>query len=285
MFAPGGAIVLQPGETVSITISTFGPLPAVLFGGSGASGTELPTRGASLAAVRHGRSSTALVLQQVSMAARAQLIACLPDAATRAFGEGSDVEGMITRDGDVLIRMTGITDPVSPISYAVEGLEHDPETWPAPSLLLRLGLLANGEVFAANWDALTHILVASSLGQGADAMLAALVASLVAARSPEELGLIVLASPHALPEELPRLPHLIEWPIDPHDEQRVLGAITLARKALEERIASGRAESADLVLVMAELGQLSAEHIVALGPIMLPGPRYRVRVLAASGSS
>jgi len=236
----------------------------------------------SLAAVRHGRSSTTLVLQQVPMVVRAQLIGCLPAAATRAFGEGADVEGMITRDGDVLIRLTGITDRVSPVGYAVEGLEDDPEAWPAPSLLLRLGVLANGEVFAANWDALTHILVAAPLGQGADAVLGALAASLVAARSPAELGLIVLASPHALPEELLRMPHLIERPIDPQDEQAVLGAITLARKGLEQRIASGRAESPDLVLVMAELGRLSAEHVVALGPIMLHGPRYGVRVLAAS---
>jgi len=73
---------------------------------------ELSVNGTSLAAVRHGRSSTTLVLQQVPMAARAQLIACLPRAATRAFGDRSDVEGMVSRDGDVLVRLTGVANVV-----------------------------------------------------------------------------------------------------------------------------------------------------------------------------
>src|SRR5206468_1791586 len=51
---------------------------------------ELSTNGASLAAVRHGRSSTTLMLQHVPLAARAKVIASLPKAATRAFGHKSD---------------------------------------------------------------------------------------------------------------------------------------------------------------------------------------------------
>ena len=38
----------------------------------------------------------------------------------------------------------------------------------------------------------------------------------------------------------------------------------------------------DLVLAIAELGQMGPEHIRALGPVMLHGPRHGVRVLAAS---
>jgi len=83
-----------------------------LFGQGVGHGDGLSVSGASLAAVRHGRSSTTLVLQQVPMAARAQLIACLPRAATMAFGDRSDVEGMVSRDGDVLVRLTGVANVV-----------------------------------------------------------------------------------------------------------------------------------------------------------------------------
>jgi hypothetical protein len=61
--------------------------------------------------------------------------------------------------------------------------------------LLGLGLLADRQVFAANWDALSHVLVAAPLGQGADSVLGALLASLVAQRSPAQLGLVVVGSP------------------------------------------------------------------------------------------
>ena len=104
---------------------------------------ELPVIGARLAAVRHGRSSTTLLLQDVPMAARQQLIEALPEAATSAFGARSDVEGVVSVDGDVLVRLTGVASNASAVGPA--GSSNGPEAWSAPSMLLRLGLLADRE--------------------------------------------------------------------------------------------------------------------------------------------
>jgi len=252
-----------------------------LLGQGAGHGNELSVSGASLAAVRHGRSSTTLVLQQVPMAARAQLIACLPRAATRAFGDRSDVEGMVSRDGDVLVRLTGVANAVDE-ALIRDSTAGEPEAWPVASVLLRLGLLADRQVFAANWDALSHVLVSAPLGHGGEAVLSALVASLVAQRSPAELGLIVLGSPRSIADELLGVTHLLESAVDPHNEQAALEALATVRNELDQRIASCRTDAPDVVLVVPELGELSAEHHAALGPIMLHGPRHRVRVVAAS---
>src|SRR5260370_41496764 len=104
-----------------------------LRGKGGGDGNELLVSGASLAAVRHGRSSTTLVLQQVPMAARAQLIACLPRAATLAFGDRSDVEGMVSRDGDVLFRFTGVANAVDE-ALLRDSTAGEPAAWPPASV-------------------------------------------------------------------------------------------------------------------------------------------------------
>jgi hypothetical protein len=244
-------------------------------------GDELLLSGASLAAVRHGRSSTTLVLQQVPMAARAQLIACLPRAATMAFGDRSDVEGMVSRDGDVLVRLTGFANAVDDAPFG-DGATSEPQAWPAPSVLLRLGLLADRQVFAANWDALSHVLVSAPMGHGGEAVLNALVASLVAQRSPAQLGLIVFGRPRSIADELLGVTHLLEAPLDPHYEQAALEALAKVRVELDERIANCRIDAPDIVLVVPELGELSPEHYAALGPIMLHGPRHHLRIIAAS---
>jgi hypothetical protein len=241
---------------------------------------ELRAAGTVLAGVRHGRSSTTLILQAVPMTARGWLIAALPEAATRAFGERSDVEGVVSRDGDVLIRVSNVGDtrPTHDVAAtaSVEGV------WPEPRVLLRLGLLADGQVFAANWDAIGHGLVAAPLGQGAEAVLAGLLAGLVGKRSPSELGLLVIGSPRSLPNELLDLPHLIDQLIDPHDESGCLDVLRSLRLELERRTSGGRADGPDIVIVLTELGELSTEHIAVLGAIMVHGPRYRIRVLAAT---
>ena len=75
---------------------------------------------------------------------------------------------------------------------------------------------------------------------------------------------------------------MLEPPVDPHDEGATLEVIQLVRQELDYRMANCQAERPDIVLVVAELGDLSAEHHAALGPIMLHGPHHRVRLLAAS---
>ena len=241
---------------------------------------ELSTNGASVAAVRHGRSSTTLMVQHVPLAARAKVIACLPNAATRAFGHKSDVEGMVSRDGDVLVRLTGVADQVETARRG-EIAADEPEAWPTPSMLLRVGLLADRQVLATSWDAVSHLLVAAPLSHGGEAVLGALVASMVAQRSPAELGLMILGGPRALPAELQGVTHLLEAPADPHDEKAALEAISRLGEELARRVARGDRVPPDVVLVVPELGDLNAEHYAALGPILMHGPRNRIRVIAA----
>jgi nucleoid-associated protein YgaU len=244
------------------------------------SSAELSVAGAKLAAVRHGRSSTTLMLQDVPMGARQQLIEALPEATMRAFGSKWDVEGMVSVDGDVLIRLTRMASGTNTIE--LENPASGPEAWAVPSMLLRLGLLADRQIYAANLDAVSHVLVAAPTGHGADAVLTALLASLVAHRSPADLGLIVIGRPHALPDEFLGVSHLLEPQVDPHDEVAALDSIQRVRRELDDRMARCQPEQPDIVLIIPELADLSAEHHAALGAVMLHGPRHHIRLLAAS---
>ena len=192
---PSQQVAAEDLSAASLIISRLSSAVSYELTRRGGEGTgKSPTEGTTVAGVRHGRSSTTLMLQQVPMAARAQVIGCLPDAATRAFGARSDVEGMVSRDGDVLVRLTGAADQAADTK-----LDADLEAWPPASMLVPLGVLADRQVFAANWDALSHVLVASPMGQGAEAVLGALVASIVSRRSPAQLGLMIFDSAGALP--------------------------------------------------------------------------------------
>src|ERR1051326_3926469 len=91
-----------------------------------------------------------------------------------------------------------------------------------------MGLLADGQAFAASWDALSHVLVAAPSGRGAEVVLEALLASLIARRSPAELGLIVIGRPHSLPDELLGVAHMLEPRVEPHDEAAALALIHIA---------------------------------------------------------
>jgi DNA-binding SARP family transcriptional activator len=240
---------------------------------------ELPIAGARLAGVRHGRSSTTLLLE-MPMGARAPVIGSLREAVTQAFGRKSDVEAVVSRDGDVLVRVTLVTElaedcqPQDDNSGAV--------AWPTPTMLLRLGLLADRQVFAASWDALGHLLVAAPLSQSAEAVLSGLIASLVARRTPSELGFVVLGGPRCLPKELLGVPHRLEPVVDPQNEEAALQLLKRVRDELDARVASGATDAPDLVFVVPELAQLSSEQAAALGPVMLHGPLHGVRLLAAS---
>ena len=61
--------------------------------------------GVTVAATRHGRTSTTLVLA-APVAARPYLCNNMRAAAERAFGEQVDVDGLVGQDGDVLVRVT-----------------------------------------------------------------------------------------------------------------------------------------------------------------------------------
>jgi len=214
------------------------------------------------------------------MAARSQLIGALPEAATRAFGARSDVEGMVSRDGDVLIRLSSVR--MEALAAGGRDLPDGPDVWAAPSMLIRMGLLADRQVLAANWDALSHVLVASPSGHGAEAVLEALVASLLARRSPAELGLIVLGRPHSVSDDLLHVLHVLEQPVDPDDEPAAQRIIRRLGDELERRLATRQTRCPNVVVVVPELGGLSPEQVSALGAVMLHGPRNGIRLLAAS---
>src|SRR3954453_3577138 len=129
---------------------------------------------------------------------------------------------------------------------------------------------------------LSHVLVAAPSGHGADAVLEAMLASLVSRRSPSQLGLIVIGGPHCLPAELLGVPHVIEGRVDPHDEAALPRIIRLVRQELDERMAGWRGDEPDIVLVAPELTDIGTEHADGLGAVMLHGPKYNMRVLAAS---
>lgn len=246
---------------------------------NGPKSEELPTHGTQLVGVRHGRSSTTLLLQ-MPMASRGLVFGCLRDATTHAFGRESDVEAVVSRDGDVVIRLITAVDQLDVSKLDDE--DCGAQAWPRPSMLLRLGLLADRQLFAANWDALSHVLVAAPLSQSAEAILSGLLTSLVARRSPSQLGFVVLGGPRCLPEELLGLPHRLEPVVDAQDEDSALQLLNRVRQELEERVATGATDAPDLVVVIPELAHLSAEHQVALGLVMLHGPQHRVRVVAGS---
>src|SRR6185437_14985258 len=117
--------------------------------------------------------------------------------------------------------------------------------------------------------------------RGAEVVLEALLASLIARRPPAELGLIVIGRPHSLPDELLGVAHVLEPRIDPHDEAAALTLIQLIRREMDDRMSNVRADQPDIVVVVPELTDLSAEHCATLSAVMLHGPRYGVRVLAA----
>lgn len=125
-------------------------------------------------------------------------------AAQRAFGAQVDVDGQVGQDGDVLVRVTW--DPRRPMAgqlLELVGSSGATCVWPAPCLVPAL-VLYDGQHLAINWHTPGNVLVAAPTGQGADVPLAALIAALATVRAPEDLGLVVVARPHTLPDEIGR---------------------------------------------------------------------------------
>jgi hypothetical protein len=70
--------------------------------------------------------------------------------------------------------------------------------------------------------------------------------------------------------------------VDPGRGRDALVAIEEVGAELSRRIAVGATSDPDLVVIIRELADLDAEQMSALGAVALDGPRYRVRLLAAS---
>jgi hypothetical protein len=79
----------------------------------------------------------------------------------------------------------------------------------AAPCLVPFVVLYDRQPLSVNWHALTNVLVAAPLGDGADTILTGLVAVLASGRTSEELGLVVVARRGTLPEELTELPHVL----------------------------------------------------------------------------
>jgi len=237
------------------------------------------TDGVILAATRHGRRSTTLVLA-APVPARPHLVRCMRQAAERAFGEQVDVDGLVDQNGDVLVRLTW--DPRRPVAgRLLEGVGGHAGAWPAPCLVPMI-VLRDRQHVSVNWHAIRNVLVAAPAGQGAETVVTALVTSLVSVRVPEDLGLVVIARPHTLPNEIGVFPHGLFEVIDPGDPASVQNALESVRDELDRRRRDRNNGDADLVVVVRELADLESHAVNALSAIAADGPDYGVRLLVAS---
>jgi hypothetical protein len=235
----------------------------------------------TVAATWHGRTSTTLVLA-APVAARPYLVHHMRDAAERAFGEQVDVDGKVDQDGDVVVRFTW--DPSHPIAGELlerVGASDVPSAWPAPCLVPAF-VLYDRQHLAVNWHTLSNVLVAAPTGQSADVPLTALVAALASVRAPEDLGLVVIARPHAMPDEISVLPYGLLDVADPGEPAAVQHALEGVQIEIDRRRQAGVSDDADMVVVVRELCDLEPEAMAVCAAIAATGPDHGVRVVAAS---
>ncbi|MDQ6670906.1 MAG: hypothetical protein M3069_09185 [Chloroflexota bacterium] len=153
--------------------------------------------------------------------------------------------------------------------------------WPAPCLVPAL-VLGDRQHLAINWRTLSNVLVAAPTGHSADVPLAALTAALASVRAPEDLGLVVIARPHMLPDEIGVFPHGLLDVADPGDPDAVQHALEGVKLEIDRRRQAGSAGEADLVVVVREFGDLDPDALLTAAAIAAAGPRHGVRLLAAS---
>src|SRR5205823_1498015 len=127
--------------------------------------------------------------------------------------------------------------------------------WPRQRLV-SLGLLSDRQKLLVNWDVLGHVLIVAPTGAGADVVLTSLLVSLAAARPPSELGVVLIAAPRSLPEELGTLPHLVRPPVDPADPAALAQTLAEVRTEVERRASASAADRRELLVVIGELGDL-----------------------------
>jgi nucleoid-associated protein YgaU len=231
-----------------------------------------------LVAVRHGQMSTTCVLSAPPVV-RGHLLRHLEAAATGAFGDAIDFEGLVSYDGDLFIQLAGIDQRRLRIAVLDDALPEQ-RLWAEP-LLVPMGLLYDRQSLYANWHALSNVLVAAPLGQAAETALVGLVSSLVARRSPSELALVTLAPQRTLPRELLALPHQLTPVVDPADHEAVRTVLEQLRDEMHRRAAVDSV-LVDVGVVVRELADLRREERELLASLLSEGPRHRVRVLAAS---
>jgi LysM domain/Bacterial transcriptional activator domain len=236
--------------------------------------------GVALAATRHGRTSTTLMIV-APVAARPHLIRHMQAAVARAFGEHADTDGLVSRDGDVLVRVTW--DPRHPVAgHVLDRVGADgPTAWSSP-WLVPLMVLYDRQAFSVNWHALTNVLVAAPVGDGAEIVLTALVSALASARAPEDLGLVFIARAKSLPDELGLFPHGLLDPIDPTDVNALQAGLESVKVELDRRLTAASDDNPEIVVVIRELCDLEPPALTILGIIAATGPRHGVRLIIAS---
>ena len=227
---------------------------------------EYNLSGVEVVALRHGRSSTTITLH----CGLAQQALLLDLAAAFAERLEADVEACVSTDQDVVLRL---------VRLRKTRLLPTADTAQAAPCLVPLGVLYDRQTYATAWRSLGHVLVVSLPGHGADTILASLVATLSARRSPEQLRIWIVGSPRALPAPLFELPHL-EQVVDPADAEALSDAIEHLRAELDWRaVQSG--PLADLLVVVPELASL-AEHAESLALLAARAADLGVRLAVAS---
>jgi nucleoid-associated protein YgaU len=237
--------------------------------------------GLQLVATRHGETSTTLTIA-APVAARPHLIHKMEAAVARAFGEHTDTDGQVSRDGDVLVRVTW--HPRHPVpAHLLDRLpvEKEATAWPSP-FLVPLIVLYDRQELSVNWHSLTNLLVAAPLGDGAEPIVSGLIAALASARSPEELGLIIIASPHSVPNELPEFPHVLIDPADSNSGESVDSALDALQAELGRRVVATDSGDGDIILLVRELVDLEPGPLSKLAAIAARGPQFGIRVVAAT---
>jgi hypothetical protein len=102
---------------------------------------------------------------------------------------------------------------------------------------------------------------------------------------PEDLGLVLLARPHTLPDGIGWFSHGLLDPADSGHPDAVQQALASVKDELDRGVAVGSTADADLVLVVRELGDLKPDALNAPSAIAATGPHYQVRLLVASEQS
>lgn len=229
----------------------------------------------TLVTVREGRHSMALTLR-AGLATQERLLQIGPDVAQRLGASGAVSR---TSDHDMLLQLGHL----ALLRVAVR-----PSGSPLSSIpLLALGVLPRGEAFHVNWQALGHVLIASTPG-GANIVLANVLTTLAARCHPDQLRLYTIAPREALAPPLLDLPHQWSGVVAPTDSPGVEALLDELQSELECRMEVGSVSSdlcsarkADVILVLPELADLpNSNHALAL--LAAHGPAFGMHIIAAT---